>query len=230
VRDRWETLTPLPVPTRAAAGAALGGRLVVAGGPTAAGNVADVYAFDPATREWASLPSMPEPRYNHRLVSLGGRLYALGGIDEGVERRDVFVYDPASRRWTRGTPLPRPLHAFGAIAFRGELWVVGGRRGEEALHEVWILDPRTRRWRRGPSLPRPMELLGLARDGDRLHAVWESIYQVYDASSGAWRDGPRPGVTRHALQAFVLGDALYTVGGCTTALRDSPVVERLRLV
>ena len=34
-------------------------------------------------------------------------------------------------------------------------------------------------------------------------------------------------MTRHALKAFVAGGALYTVGGCTTALRDSPIVERL---
>jgi hypothetical protein len=36
-------------------------------------------------------------------------------------------------------------------------------------------------------------------------------------------------VTRHALQAFALGGSLYAVGGCTTALRDSTIVERLRL-
>ena len=48
-------------------------------------------------------------------------------------------------------------------------------------------------------------------------------------ASGRWRQGPTPGVTRHALQAFYAGGALYTVGGCTTALRDSQVVERLAL-
>ncbi len=78
-------------------------------------------------------------------------------------------------------------------------------------------------------MPRPMELLGAAVAGDEIHAVWESTYQIYDASTGAWRDGPTPGVTRHALSTFVTGGALYTFGGCTTALRDSPIVERLAL-
>jgi hypothetical protein len=36
-------------------------------------------------------------------------------------------------------------------------------------------------------------------------------------------------VTRHGLEVFAAGGALYTVGGCTTALRDSPIVERLEL-
>jgi hypothetical protein len=74
-----------------------------------------------------------------------------------------------------------------------------------------------------------MELLGAAVAGDEIHAVWESTYQIYDAGSGTWRQGPRPLVTRHALEAFVVDGALYTVGGCTTALQDSPIVERLDL-
>jgi N-acetylneuraminic acid mutarotase len=228
-RDAWTTLAPLPTPTRSAAGTAFDGRFVVAGGTTAAGNVATVVALDPRGGGWRRLASLPAPRFNHRLVALGGRLYALGGYDAGRERRDVYVYEPAANSWLRGTPLPRPVHAFGAVAFHGELWIVGGRRGEQVLREVWILDPRTGRWRAGPALPKPMELLGLAVDGDRLHAVEESTYQVYDASNGRWRIGPSPGVRRHALEAFAVAGSLYAVGGCTTALRDSPVVERLRL-
>jgi hypothetical protein len=121
------------------------------------------------------------------------------------------------------------VHAFAAVAFRGEIWLVGGRRGERVLRDVWIFDPRESRWRAGPRMPRPMELLGLAVRGDELHAVWESTYQIFDARSGRWRPGPAPAVTRHALAAFAIDDVLYTVGGCTTALRDSPIVERLRL-
>jgi hypothetical protein len=97
------------------------------------------------------------------------------------------------------------------------------------VREVWILDPATERWRAGPALPKAMELLGLEVDGNRLHAVEESTYQVYDASTGRWRSGPSPRVPRHALEAFAVSGWLYAVGGCTTALQDSPVVERLRL-
>jgi len=141
----------------------------------------------------------------------------------------VFSYDPADDRWTLATRLPRPTHAFGVVAFEGELWVLGGRRGEDNLREVWILDPVTLVWRAGPPLPKPMELLGATVDGDEIHAVWESTYQIYDGRTKRWRDGPTPLVTRHALEAFAVDGVLYTVGGCTTALRDSPIVERLRI-
>jgi hypothetical protein len=103
--------------------------------------------------------------------------------------------------------------------------VLGGRRGTEILREVSIYDPRTDRWRAGPTMPKPMELLGAAVAGDEIHTVWESTYQIYDAASGAWRDGPRSLVTRHGLNTFYVDGALYTVGGCTTQLRDSQIVE-----
>jgi hypothetical protein len=195
----------------------------VIGGTTAAGNTARVYAYDGAWREHTP---MPAPRFNHAAVALGSKIYVLGGFLAGKERRDVFVYDTAADRWSRTTPLPRPTHAFDAVAFRGEIWVIGGIRGERILREVWILDPRSGGWRPGPTLPKPMELLGAAVVGDEIHAVWESTYQIYDAATGEWSQGPTPLVTRHALQAFYVDGSLFTIGGCTTALRDSPIVER----
>ncbi len=226
--DRWEVLPRLPVPTRAAAAAALGGRVFVIGGTTTDGNTGATWAYDPRARGWSSRPALPGPRFNHGAVALDGKLYVLGGYADGRERRDVFAYEPGGR-WSRVTTLPRANHAFGVVAFEGELWVIGGRRGQELLREVWILDPNTLEWRQGPELPKPMELLGAAVAGDEIHAVWESTYQVYDRGTGRWRDGPGTLVTRHALEAFAVGGVLYTIGGCTTALEDSPIVEKLRL-
>jgi hypothetical protein len=227
--DRWRVLPRLPEPTRAAAGASVAGEVYVVGGTTASGNTAAAWAFDPVRMTWQRRAPLPAPRFNHAAAALGGRLYVAGGFLDGQERREVFAYEPGVDRWQLLTRLPRPAHAFGLVAFRGELWVIGGRRGEQVLREVWILDPARTRWRRGPTLPRAMELLGAAVEDDRIHAVWESTYQIYDGASGRWRQGPRPRVTRHALEAFVVDGTLYTVGGCTTALRDSPVVEQLRL-
>jgi hypothetical protein len=225
--DSWETLRQLPEPTRAAAAAAVDGTLYVTGGTTAEGNTADVWAWD--GESWAAGPPLPSPRFNHAAVAVGDELYVLGGFHEGEELREVLVLDVGSGSWRRTTPLPRPNHAFGVVVRDGEIWMLGGRRGEEVLREVWIFDPRSDRWREGPAMPKPMELLGAAVDGDEIHAVWESTYQVYDAGSGEWRQGPTPGVTRHARTALVADGALYAVAGCTTALRDTPVVERLEL-
>jgi hypothetical protein len=224
-REAWATLPRLPEPVRAAAGAARGGEFLVIGGTTEAKGGRQVFAFD---GRWRSGPPLPRALYNHSAVTVGRDVYVLGGYDtRGEELRSVFVL--GDRRWRRSAPLPRPVHAFGAVVFEGEIWVIGGRRGERQLREVWIFDRARERWRQGPSLPKPMELLGATVVGDEIHAVWEERYQIYDASEGRWRDGPAPLVARHALSLFHVDGTLYAVGGCTTELRDTAVVERRRV-
>jgi N-acetylneuraminic acid mutarotase len=224
--DTWETLHRLPDPLRAGAGAAAGGLFYVMGGTTEDGNTADVNAYDPATNTWTPRAPMPEHRFNHAALELGGKIYVLGGYLEGEERREVFVYDPATDSWSEGPELPIPNHAFDAVAVDGEIWMIGGRSEDEILSDVWILDPETGQWREGPAMPEPMELLGAAVADDEIHAVWESTYQVYDTTTGEWTTGPRSLVTRHGLQTFYVDGVLFTVGGCTTRLVDSPIVER----
>jgi hypothetical protein len=227
--NSWTTLARLPHPIRAAAGAALDGDVYVIGGQTPAGATRQVYAYDVARGRWEARAPLPEARFNVSAVAFGGKIYALGGFGGSTERADVFVYDPKTDSWTVGTPLPAPNHTFGAVVFRGEIWAIGGRRNDRVLRDVWIFDPRAGGWRQGPSLPKPMELVGAAVAGDEIHAIWESTYQIYDAGTGRWSDGPRPLVTRHGLKAFAVDATLFTVGGCTTELHDSQVVETRRL-
>lgn len=227
--DSWEVLPQLPVATRAAAGATLDDQIYVVGGTTEEGNTGAMWAYSPESGEWKPRAPLPSPRFNHGAIALGRKLYVFGGYLEGRERREVFAYSPATDSWSQVTLLPSKNHAFGLVAYEDEVWVLGGRRGDDVLREVWIFDPQTFEWRVGPTMPEPMELLGAAVAGEDIHAVWESTYQVYDGGSGEWRAGQRPLVTRHALEAFAVDGVLYTIGGCTTALRDSPVVERLEL-
>jgi hypothetical protein len=54
-----------------------------------------------------------------------------------------------------------------------------------------------------------------------------TVRALMAAATVAGGAGPVPLVTRP--RAFAIDEALYTVGGCTTALRESQVVERVRL-
>jgi N-acetylneuraminic acid mutarotase len=223
--NSWTTLERLPQPIRAAAGAGLEGKIYVIGGQTEGGASREVWAYDVARGGWKERSPLPEPRFNISAVAFDGKIYAMGGFSGSTETADVEVYDPQSDTWSRGIPLPAPNHTFGAVVFQGEIWAIGGRRQDRILRDVWIFDPADRLWRRGPSMPKPMELVGAAVVDDQIHAVWESTYQIYDGSTGRWSAGPRPLVTRHGLKAFAVDGSLYTVGGCTTALHDSQVVE-----
>ena len=229
-RDRWEVLSPLPEPTRAAAAAALDGH----GLRRRRDDRGREHDRDLGVRPVGAAVACAGSAACGALQPRRGRRSARSSTCSEASRTAGSIatsscYEPAADEWKRVARLPRPNHAFGVVAYEGELWVIGGRRGEEILREVWILDPAASRWREGPGLPKPMELLGATVAGDDIHAVWESTYQVYDGASGRWRDGPHPVVTRHALEAFAVDGVLYAVGGCTTALRDSPVVERLEI-
>jgi hypothetical protein len=223
--NQWTTLRPLPEPTRAAAGAALDGRVYVFGGQTEKGVTRRVLAYDVATGEWIERAPLPRPLFNEAAVVMNGKIYVLGGFSGGTELRSVYVYDPQADSWSESTPMPIPNHTFGAVAFRGGIWTFGGRRGEKTLRAVWIFEPGAARWRPGPTMPKPMELNGTAAWGPEIHTLWEHTYQIYDARSGEWRQGPEPLVPRHGLKAFAIDGILYAVGGCTTELHDSQVVE-----
>jgi N-acetylneuraminic acid mutarotase len=227
--NEWTTLAPLPEAVRAGAAAAVGRVVYVIGGTTERGGGRQVFAYDVRRAAWRRRAPLPAPRFNHAAVALGGKVYVLGGFSGTDERDDVFVYDPAVDRWSRERSLPRPVHAFGAAVFRRQIWVLGGRRGEAVLREVSIYDPVSGRWRRGPPMPKAMELLGAAVAGDDLHAVWESTYQIFDPGTRRWASGPRPRVPRHGLAVFSIRGSVYAIGGCTTELRDSQVVERRRV-
>src|SRR5918999_1638658 len=201
---------------------------------------------------WTQVASMSQRRSYIAAAQVARHIYAAGGMvgETGRPLATFARYDTTRDVWQTLTPLPVPTRAAAAaavgrapygmggatpggktpVACGRELWVIGGRRGESILREVWTFAPgREGGWRRGPDLAEAMELLGAAVVEDEIHAVWEHVYQIYDATEGRWRQGPRPLVTRHGLEVFAAGGALYTVGGCTTALRDSPIVERLEL-
>jgi N-acetylneuraminic acid mutarotase len=227
-RNEWTSLTPLPVSFSAAAGAGLGGRFWVIGGdnsPEADGR--QVYSYDLAADRWRSEPRLPATRMNLAAVSFRGKLYAIGGLDPLHPTRTVFVYDPAAERWSEATPMPVALHAHSASVYRNEIWVFGGRdRSVARQRGVWIYNVERGAWRRGPSLPAAMDTLSTAVNGDRIDALVDDYYFVFDGET--WEKGPTLEVPRHALAAYTIDDTLYAVGGCLhPQLRDSTVVEKI---
>jgi len=164
-----------------------------------------------------------------------GRAHRGCGAEAAEERglapvhptETVFIYDPSTRRWSRAAPLPVALHAHSASVYKGEIWVFGGRdRSVQRQRRVWIYNPGEDRWRAGPSLPEPMDTLATSVSGDRIHAIVDDYYFIFDGKR--WKAGPTLGVPRHALAVYTIDDTLYAVGGCLhPQLRDSTVAEKI---
>ena len=227
-RNTWTRAPDLPGPSRAGAGAAYQGRLVVIGGQTPAGVSRRVYAYDPRLKRWSTAPPLPQPRYNAAAASLGGKLYVAGGVRQIDPVRTLFVFD--GRRWRTAAPLPRPLHTQALVPYRGELWSIGGfDTAGDPVRSVFIYSPKTNRWRRGPALAAPVAMVGATAAGGRLYAVSEFVFESYAPGRG-WRLGPRLSVPRHALGLFASAGRLWAIGGCVVPeLADSRVVESREL-
>jgi N-acetylneuraminic acid mutarotase len=75
----WTTLAPMPAPRGGCAAAALGARLICAGGEAGDDALAGVIAYDVAADAWLELDPMPEPRAGTQGAAIGSRLYVPGG-------------------------------------------------------------------------------------------------------------------------------------------------------
>jgi hypothetical protein len=127
---RFRTVGTLPVGLRYAAVAPAGDRLVIAGGESANGPVADVSSFDPATGRVSSIGLLPAPVGHASAFSLAGEVVVAGGQDaSGHAVRTVERIDPAARAITPARPLSRPVSDAAGTSGEATGWLIGGWRG-----------------------------------------------------------------------------------------------------
>lgn len=114
---RTTAVARLPVGTRYAGVAALGGRIVVAGGLTTAGATNAVYTVDPRTHTVRRTATLPAAEDHAGMAALGGALYLVGGRD--VLRISGGAVTVAAR-------LPVALADPAVVALGGRVVIVGG--------------------------------------------------------------------------------------------------------
>ncbi len=78
-RNRWSRLPDLPDARGGTGAAALGGRIVSAGGESPSGTNATVWALPRPGGRWERLPDLPTPRHGLGVVALGGRVWVIAG-------------------------------------------------------------------------------------------------------------------------------------------------------
>jgi hypothetical protein len=117
--------------------AALGGRLLVAGGTDGVQARKDVLRFDPATGRTRRLGGLPQPLGHAAGVALRGTFYVLGGRGDALDsqRRTIRAIDQASGRARVVGRLPLALSDLSAVAFGGRILVVGGRDHRGRVHD-----------------------------------------------------------------------------------------------
>ncbi len=145
--DAWRDLAPIPTPRNSATGGWIGDQLVVAGGRTAAGNLAVTEIYDASSDSWRSAAPLPLPQAGTASAVVDGSLIVFGGEIFQPEARvfaEVWRYDITADSWSALPAMPIPRHGVGAGVLDGRVHVIGGAtepggRGTSDAHEVLTL-------------------------------------------------------------------------------------------
>jgi N-acetylneuraminic acid mutarotase len=120
--EKWEALSPLPIPCSSFDACIIGDMLYVVGGWSMQGDKETVwhdtpYSIDLAedSAQWRELP---KPQFQRRALSVGtygSKLYVIGGMQaDGKVTRRTAVFDPAVGVWSEGPELPgEDMEGFG---------------------------------------------------------------------------------------------------------------------
>jgi len=165
----WAPLPSMGCPRWAAAAAAVGNHVYVAGGHFDNGRavLGDVERLELRSACWEPLHPLRCPRAAFALAAVGGKLYAVGGYDR-QERglRSLERFDPQRGVWEVLAAMGNPRWGLSALACGGSLYVMGGSAGsgDAAMNVSTIkrFDPDAGTWEPAGRLLTPRRCCGVA--------------------------------------------------------------------
>ncbi|MDH3365196.1 MAG: hypothetical protein OEM29_04240 [Thermoplasmata archaeon] len=227
----WNSLAPLPIPTRGAAGVVgPDGKLYIFGGdsPEFA-----VQIYDPDTDSWHLGTSMPTGVWQGRAaLGYNDMIYVIGGNNETYGNMDtVQIYDPLMDSWSMGTPMPSARNSGALVSlYQGSsLYYLGGSISSwtDSSATVYVYSVDGDFWYGlGDEMPVPVAsqscaiavdgnifVMGGGGDGYNIGPGYDTTYW-YDTYDGDWHDGPAlPVGVRHAGAVATPEGMLYIFGG-----------------
>ena len=110
--DSWEEVAAMNKKRHNAFGAAMNGKIYVAGGfqkkdeSFTVLNTCEVY--NPLTNEWQLMPSLNGPRHSASMVCFEGALYVVGGLKDNKDSRELSVemFDSEKTKWRKKSTIP----------------------------------------------------------------------------------------------------------------------------
>ncbi|HZN16263.1 MAG TPA: kelch repeat-containing protein [Acidimicrobiales bacterium] len=186
----WTEEPPLPEPRGALAVAAVGGRLIVAGGVVGGQPTASTAVFSPGTG-WRAGPTLARAREHLAATAAGGRAYVIAGRVGGDNFTDVESWDGVDPTgWRREPSLNDSRGGIAAATVDNRPCVAGGEESTGTIASIECLERG--RWRRVARMARARHGLVAATVGAQLHVIG---------------GGTKPGLTvSDAHEVFALDD------------------------
>jgi N-acetylneuraminic acid mutarotase len=131
---KWSLGPDIPQPRHHVSGAALDGKLYVAGGRGEADHsLATFERYDPATEQWETLPELPIGVASPGLVAVNGKLVIVGGEDQnewedggGWVTPSAWEFNPKTYRWSRLPDMKFDRRGGGVAAVGDRVYAIGG--------------------------------------------------------------------------------------------------------
>jgi N-acetylneuraminic acid mutarotase len=233
----WSILPDMPARLAKFGAAAVGSRIVTAGGYD---TLRTVLLFDNATATWSSGAALASGTDNVAVVALAGRVHAIGGEARTAHQ----IYDPVAGSWSAGPASPRIRFASAAAVLGGRLHVIGGWNYDNtssaslASHDIY--DPVAGIWTAAAPLATARNaaaatvidgrilVIGGRAPGIRANDQTSlASCEVYDPATDRWSAGPALPQARAGLAAVTLAGRVYTFGGESTPGGVRATVARL---
>jgi len=142
---RARIVAHLPSPVRYAAVAAVGNRLVIAGGSLPTGAATDaVYEYAPASGRVFRIGRLPAPTTHAAAATFGSIAYVVGGRGSslGTPTDRIVGIDVATRKVVVAGALPQPLSDLMAVGTAGDEDAAGGKSTGGTVSSIVELQPR----------------------------------------------------------------------------------------
>jgi len=102
----WEEVAPINQARYNAFGAAMNGKVYIAGGCQGREALNTCEVYNPLTNEWQLMPRLKVPRISASMVCHEGRLYVLGGVKDSTRVLSVEVFNPEQSKWKPKSVIP----------------------------------------------------------------------------------------------------------------------------
>ena len=201
---------------------------------------------------WVQQTEVPTSRNAVATAVVSGKIYIIGGVpysNKGGPGWDalptVEIYDTRNHAWRKGADMPTPRIAAKAAVFAGEIYVFGGYkrgeiRGEKDQKIVEVYDTRTNTWRRTRDMPTLRRGFRTAVVDGKIYVIGGAIFdrqrdvrvatdlvEAYDPLTGRWRKRTRMPTKRTWVDAAVMNNKIYAIGGEISPRLGVPLADAI---
>ncbi len=224
--EGWTRQTDMPAALAKFGAAAVGVRIITAGGYD---TLRAVRLFDTATGTWSSAAELLNGTDNVAVAAVGGRVHAIGG-EAGLAHQ---VFDPVAGTWSAGPASPVVRFASAIAVLGGRLHLIGGwnalNTASASLASHDVFDPVAGTWSAAAPLATARNAAAAGVLDGRIVVVGGrspgirasdqtslASCEIYDPVADRWSAGPDLPQARASLAVATLAGRLYALGGEST--------------